>query len=105
MKKESKTLRAMILLYCHEQHDAPKGELCYSCSELLAYAKARLERCPYADDKPACSNCPKHCYKPVQREQIRKVMRYAGPRMMWSHPLLALDHLLKKFKKQTAVKP
>jgi hypothetical protein len=31
-------------------------------------------------------------------------MRYAGPRMMRSHPLLALGHLLKKFKKTNVVK-
>jgi len=27
------------------------------------------------------------------RERIRAVMRYAGPRMLWRHPLLALLHL------------
>jgi hypothetical protein len=29
------------------------------------------------------------------REAIRGVMAYAGPRMLWSHPLLAIQHLLK----------
>jgi hypothetical protein len=27
------------------------------------------------------------------REQVRAVMRYAGPRMLWRHPILALEHL------------
>jgi hypothetical protein len=28
------------------------------------------------------------------RENIRKVMRYAGPRMIYHHPIMALRHLL-----------
>jgi hypothetical protein len=28
------------------------------------------------------------------RERVRTVMRYAGPRMMWRHPFLALAHLV-----------
>lgn len=27
------------------------------------------------------------------RERVKQVMRYAGPRMMLKHPLLALQHL------------
>jgi len=45
-----------------------------------------------------------HCYKPERRKQIQQVMRYAGPRMLRSHPLLAIRHLLKNFKKPRAVK-
>jgi hypothetical protein len=35
-----------------------------------------------------------HCYRAQQRERIRRVMRYSGPRMLLAHPLLALLHLL-----------
>jgi hypothetical protein len=28
------------------------------------------------------------------REQVRSVMRYSGPRMLASHPLLAAAHLI-----------
>jgi hypothetical protein len=28
------------------------------------------------------------------RERVRDVMRYAGPRMMWRHPWLALAHVV-----------
>ncbi|MDD4242533.1 MAG: nitrous oxide-stimulated promoter family protein [Smithellaceae bacterium] len=96
---EHKTIAAMISLYCRERHRTARGELCPSCADLLAYAQSRLEKCPFAADKPTCSACPVHCYKPERRRQIQDVMRYAGPRMMRSHPLLALRHLLKKFKK------
>jgi hypothetical protein len=33
------------------------------------------------------------------RERIRKVMRYAGPRMLYTHPVLALFHLFHSLKK------
>jgi len=35
---------------------------------------------------------PVHCYKPARRDEIRQVMRYAGPRMMRAHPVLTLLH-------------
>ena len=38
-------------------------------------ADARLDRCPFRDEKPTCSNCLVHCYKPDMRERIREVMR------------------------------
>ena len=33
------------------------------------------------------------------RARIREVMRYAGPRMLLSHPLMALRHLLDGLRK------
>jgi hypothetical protein len=30
------------------------------------------------------------------RERVRQVMRFAGPRMLLHHPLLAIAHLLKE---------
>jgi antitoxin component of MazEF toxin-antitoxin module len=30
------------------------------------------------------------------RDKIRTVMRYAGPRMIFYHPVLAIKHLLRK---------
>ena len=54
----------------------------------------RLEKCPFQEHKTTCAKCPVHCYKPARREQIRAVMRYAGPRMMFRHPRLAFYHLV-----------
>ena len=88
----------MISLSCHGQHSTKKCELCSTCEELLAYAKARLNKCPYQKEKPTCARCPIHCYKPAMREQIRDVMCYAGPRMLRHHPLLAIRHLLDGWK-------
>lgn len=88
----------MVRLYCHDQHGTTVG-LCADCDALLAYARARLERCPYQERKPTCAKCPIHCYKPAMREQMRAVMRYAGPRMLLQHPLMAILHLIDAWKK------
>ena len=67
--------------------------LCPQCQELLTYAHQRLERCKFGNDKPSCTRCPVHCYKPAMRQQIRQVMRYSGPRMLLHNPVLAIRHL------------
>ena len=89
----------MVGIYCADHHTASADQLCDECREFLDYADRRLEKCPYGDDKPTCSNCPIHCYKPARREQVRKIMRYAGPRMMLRHPWLAITHQLDGLRK------
>ena len=92
LDREKRTIRAMIGMYCRAHH-APADFLCPECAELLDYAVARTDRCRFGTDKPTCANCPVHCYKPAMRERVRTVMRYAGPRMLLRHPVLALLHL------------
>ena len=79
--------------------------MCSQCRELLAYAEARLERCPFGLEKPTCSKCPIHCYKPDMREEIREVMSYAGPRMLKKHPVLGIRHLIDGRKKVKSPAP
>lgn len=93
MERESKTLEAMIRIFCRDRHGSRK-DLCPDCRDLQTYALKRLEKCPFGEEKPACSRCTVHCYKPAMRERIRDVMRYAGPRMIRRHPVLAVAHLL-----------
>jgi hypothetical protein len=83
----------MIALHCRDHHH-PADEVCPDCRQLLVYAMERIEKCPFDQDKPTCAKCPVHCYKPARREQIRQVMRYAGPRMMRTHPVLTLLHCI-----------
>jgi len=97
MEKEKNTVRAMIQLYCKENHKS-RDKLCTECDELHSYAMKRLESCPYKEEKPPCSKCTTHCYKPEMRDRIIKVMRYSGPRMIIHHPILAVDHLIKAIK-------
>jgi hypothetical protein len=95
LQRELKTVHQMILLSCRSRHGGG-GSLCETCDELWRYAQARVERCPFHQDKPTCAQCTIHCYKPSMRERIKDVMRYAGPRMIWRHPLLAIGHILDK---------
>jgi hypothetical protein len=92
---EKKTVAAMVRIYCAEHH-ASADPLCASCAALERYSHARLDACPYGADKPTCKACPIHCYKPAEREAMREVMRFAGPRMMWRHPWLSVVHLWKE---------
>ena len=93
LRREAETIEAMISLNCRDRHRS-ETVLCAECAELLTYARQRLERCPFAEDKPTCANCPVHCYKPEMRARVRTVMRFAGPRMILHHPLVAIRHLL-----------
>ena len=65
-----------------------------TCAAIDAYAALRTERCRKMDVKTSCDECEHHCYAPEKRDEIRTVMRYAGPRMLGKHPIAALRHLL-----------
>ncbi|MFX1379780.1 MAG: nitrous oxide-stimulated promoter family protein [Promethearchaeota archaeon] len=96
--KEKKTIKTMIQMYCKNNHD-PNGEFCENCSVLYNYAITKLNYCQFGENKPTCEKCPIHCYKSDMRERIREVMRYSGPRMIYTHPIMGFRHLFKKLKK------
>ncbi len=98
--REKRTASAMIALYCRANHST-SGELCQECATLHDYAVARLNRCPFGIHKSTCAECPVHCYKPDMKAQIKKVMRYSGPRMLRRHPLLALMHQFDSLRSKT----
>jgi len=91
MAREKRTLEAMIDIFCRGRHGTADPP-CPDCRELLEYAHKRLDRCTFQEDKPICAKCPVHCYRPAMREKVREVMRYAGPRMLLQHPVMALRH-------------
>jgi hypothetical protein len=95
--REKKTITAMMGIYCRDHHPGNNGR-CAECSSLLDYAHRRLDTCPFQEEKPACNLCEVHCYSAVMRERVREVMRYAGPRMLWPHPILSLGHILDKLR-------
>ena len=72
--------------------------LCPECAALLDYAHRRLDSCRFGNDKPSCRKCPVHCYRADMRERIRTVMRWAGPRMIFRHPMAATRHLLRELR-------
>ena len=118
LAREWKTMSAMVRIFCRDHHqghgrparefltnsathrrDACATTLCDECRQFLDYAGVRLERCRFGGEKPTCANCHVHCYQRDRREQARVVMRYAGPRMMWEHPIMSLRHWLDGFRK------
>jgi hypothetical protein len=96
--REWETLEAMIRIHCRDHHEA-KAALCVECQELLDYAGVRLERCRFGAEKPTCAKCPVHCYQSARRDQVKAVMRDAGPRMIWEHPVRSLRRWLDGFRK------
>lgn len=97
-EEEKKVVSKMITLYCKSKHSTRNG-LCTSCNELNEYAYARLEHCPFGENKPTCGSCSIHCYRPQMKEQIKKVMRFAGPRMLLLNPIFTIQHFYKEYKR------
>lgn len=92
--QEQRTVEQMIRLYCRRKEG--NKELCPQCLELLEYARTRLSRCPFGENKTTCRLCLVHCYKPEMKKRMQEVMRYAGPRMLLYHPTAACRHLWKE---------
>ena len=98
-EREKRTVSLMIRIYCKKKHGTKKG-LCPECEALDAYARMRSDKCPFMETKTFCSNCKVHCYKADMREKIRAVMRFSGPRMIFSHPIMAIRHVIESKKEQ-----
>jgi len=92
IEREQQTVTQMIRIYC--RHKEGNRELCPDCSTLLDYARLRLSKCPFGENKTTCRKCTVHCYRPDMKERIITVMRYSGPRMMFCHPIAAIRHLI-----------
>jgi hypothetical protein len=106
IRHEQRTIDAMLAIYCRDHHrrndrlhHRPDTDRCADCEQLRRYAHQRLASCPFQEEKPVCNRCEVHCYSAVKREQVRAVMRYAGPRMPLRHPWLALRHLLDQLRR------
>lgn len=87
-QRETEVVSLMIRLYCRKHTDIDE-------KEMIDYASQRIARCPRMAEKTFCSQCPIHCYQKEKQEQIKKIMRYSGPRMIFYHPILAIKHVLK----------
>lgn len=108
VRKDFKTLATFVELFCHDLHgEQPQAAmelkvcppeqvmgrpvlLCPECRRLLAHAFVKRLNCPM-DPKPACKHCPKHCYHPTYRQQMRAVMRHSGRKLVLSG---RIDYLL-----------
>jgi hypothetical protein len=66
--------------------------LCDECAQFARYAEKRTEHCPH-DPKPFCATCPNKCYSKDMQAYSKKVMRWAGPRALFSrYWLRAIQH-------------
>lgn len=92
IQREIATVTKMIELYCTKKHGFSEGVLCDDCRTLLDYSTHRLRHCRFQEDKSTCRKCEVHCYNPTMREQIRRVMRFSGPRVMIRAPILWFRH-------------
>ena len=98
----------MIQLYCRFNHkesskdayeiSGRKIKLCPDCYELYSYAASRSDKCPFMEKKTFCSSCKVHCYEPSKRAQIKEVMKFSGPRMLFFHPILTIRHMIESAK-------
>lgn len=97
LEYQKRVLDRMAGIYCRAHHGKRKdGRLCPGCGELVRYAADRLAKCPFGSGKPNCSSCRIHCYRPDMRNQVKRMMRYSGPRMVLYYPLDALVYLYRK---------
>ena len=97
----------LIQLYCHDKHKGRSKNaknMCSECQALDTYAQSRIRQCPFMTSKTFCSNCKVHCYDPEEREAIRQVMRYAGPRLLLKRPILVIHHMWLEFLEKRALK-
>lgn len=109
--RDVKVLLSFIELFCRQRHAQrdkvpytlrepyaipPRRRplaLCADCGRLLAHAIVKRVHCEF-DPKPTCKKCPRHCYAPKYRTQIREIMRYSGRRLVLRGRLDYLLHLL-----------
>lgn len=91
--RDARTVASMVRIACEARHGTTRDALCSDCRRLLDYAELRLAKCPYGRHKTTCRECPIHCYRPAERAAMKDVMVFAGPRMLWRHPLQAIRHV------------
>ena len=77
----------------------PTGCFALTASNCMSTRRSGWASVPSRRKKSTCGKCLVHCYQPQMRENVKKVMRYAGPRMLFHHPILALQHVMDESKK------
>ena len=105
LKSEAHVMRVMVEDFCHYHHGTNGRLLCPKCKEFLDYSLKRLACCPYGENKPVCGDCKIHCYKPAERETARRIMRWSGPRLIFTHPMMAVGHVVDKIVHKAPEKP
>ncbi len=84
-------------MYCKRHHSKEKN-ICDNCKVLNNYAELRIKKCKFTKEKPVCSKCQIHCYKKDMKREIKIIMRWSGPRMIWHYPIDTIKYLYYKNK-------
>jgi len=92
--KDKKTLEFMINIYCEKKHKLGLDK-CSKCEELYEYACDRLDKCKFGEDKTSCKKCIVHCFHPEKREQIKGIMRFSGPVVVFFRPHHYIRYIMK----------
>lgn len=94
IEREKRTIDLMIRLYCRHKLKQKSPDAAHLA--LIAYCQCRLDHCRWLDGKPPCRYCTSHCYGREQQEEVRRIMRWMGPRMLLYAPMEVIRHLLKR---------
>lgn len=99
LEQDEKTVMAMAAVFCRGHHHiCAQGEkLCPECAKVIDYSLERTRRCPHKHSG-TCDTCPTQCYRPAMQQKIKEIMAYSGPRMIFRHPLMAIQHVYRKRK-------
>ena len=94
--REKRTVAAMVDIYCRAPHGSsgPVRQVRQAPGLRLLPARSLSVR----REKTPCARCQVQCYGATMRTHIKEVMRYAGPRMLFRHPILALLHQWDNFR-------
>ena len=72
ISREKLTIKKMIDLYQAKCPQASAEPEHYEA--LFVYAQKRLDKCVFGEEKPACKQCPVHCYQPAKREEMKQII-------------------------------
>lgn len=98
--KDRATMEAIGSIYCHGNHDDSSragGIMCSECREAIETTLKRAELCPHGHEGN-CEDCDTHCQRGEEQQNIKRIMRYAAPRMAIRHPFMTLTYLRKKLR-------
>lgn len=101
--KDRATMEAIGSIYCRGNHDgSSRGSdaMCPECRKVIEATLERAAACPYGHEGN-CEDCATHCQRGDAQREIKRIMRYAAPRMAVRHPLMTATYLKKKIQSKT----
>lgn len=84
-EKERRLLSCMVAYYCRKNH-GNRVRLCPECADVDRFIRQRCH-CPRQEATRLCRSCPAQCGRPELKEKLRRMVRYACPRMLFRHPV------------------